>query len=119
MTRLGHSLSTMIFITTIISFVVSPNFVEAQTYNVVISDHSFTPKILVARPDHVVRINIVNNGTKTHNFILPAFYIYTPNLLAKQSTWVQFTPDKTGKFPFYSDAEGDREAGLAGTMQVR
>ncbi len=118
MKQLGHSLPAMILVI-MISFMMLPNYVRAETYNVVISDHSFAPTMLRARPDHVVRINIVNKGTKTHNFILPAFYIYTPNLPAKQSTWVQFTPDKTGKFPFYSDADGDREAGLAGTMQVR
>lgn len=118
MKRLGSYLTAMMLLT-ITLFTVLPSYVQAETYNVVISDHSFTPMILMARSDHAVRINIINKGTKTHNFILPAFYIYTPNLPAKQSTWVKFTPDKTGRFPFYSDADGDRESGLSGSIQVR
>ena len=97
---------------------VRPIYAQAQTYTVTISDRSFTPNMLTARSDHSVRITIINNGTKVHNFILPAFYIYTPNIAAKHSTWVEFTPDKKGKFPFYSDADGDKKAGLEGSIEV-
>ena len=68
--------------------------------------------------DQDVKIVIVNKGAHVHNFVLPAFYIYTQNLQPNASTSVGFRPDKTGLYPFFSDTGGSPEAGLSGQIHV-
>lgn len=92
---------------------------RAETYNITISDGSFSPSAITAHRDQKVHINIKNHGTTIHNFILPAFYIYTPNLKPNESTYVEFTPDKTGVYPYFSDAGGKPEAGMVGKISVK
>lgn len=99
--------------------VVTPLGARAQALHIEITDHGFSPTVISGDLDAPVRINIHNGGTKQHNFILPAFYIYTPNLAAKASTSVEFTPDKRGTYPFFSDAGGKPEPGLAGHIYVK
>ncbi len=92
---------------------------RAEEYHVEITDQGFNPSHIAGRLDSPVRIDIHNSGHKPHNFILPAFYIYTANLKANESTWVEFTPDKTGVYRFFSDAGGRPEPGLAGQIRVQ
>ncbi|PWI58958.1 cupredoxin domain-containing protein [Sulfoacidibacillus thermotolerans] len=95
-----------------------PTPVFAATYHIIVTDKGFFPKKITGSFNQPVTITVCNKGTKTHNFILPAFYIYSPNLAVHCSTTVQFTPDKTGVFQFYSDAGGSKEPGLIGEIDV-
>lgn len=90
----------------------------AATYHIIITDRHFTPEKIVGQIDQPVTITVSNQGTKIHNFILPAFYIYSPNLSVHHTTTVQFTPDKKGVFDFFSDAGGKKEQGLLGKIDV-
>lgn len=92
---------------------------RAQTYRIEITDHGFEPARITGIRDQKMRIEIHNAGSKVHNFELPAFYVFTANLRANERTSVEFTPDRTGTFPFFSDAGGAREPGLAGQIEVR
>ncbi len=103
----------------IFSFIVITSHVFAATYQIAITDRLFTPKKIAGAIDQPVTITVYNKGTKIHNFILPAFYIYSPNLSVHHSTTVQFTPDKKGVFQFYSDAGGTKEPGLVGEIDVQ
>ncbi len=92
---------------------------RAATYHLVITDRHFFPRQIEGRLNQPIKIVIRNRGTKTHNFVLPAFYIFSPNLPSTEGTSVEFTPDKQGVFPFYSDTGGVKEPGLSGEMIVR
>lgn len=92
---------------------------QAKNYRIVITDHAFNPARITGHLNEPVTITIVNAGTKTHNFILPAFYIFTANLPAHHTTNVGFSPDKAGSYPFFSDTGGSKEKGLAGTIDVK
>lgn len=91
----------------------------AASFDITITDEGYTPNHISARSDEEVHISIHNKGTRIHNFILPAFYIYTRNLDVNDSTSVGFTPDKTGTFSFYSDAGGTKEPGISGQIEVK
>lgn len=92
---------------------------HAESYRIVVNDHAFSPAHITAHLNQPVTITIVNKGTKTHNFILPAFYIFTANLPAKKTTNVGFSPDKKGSYPFFSDTGGSKEPGLSGEIEVK
>ena len=92
---------------------------HAQALHIEITDQGFSPTVISGSLNAPVRIDIHNGGSKRHNFILPAFYIYTPNLAANASTWVEFTPDKRGTYGFFSDTGGKPEPGLAGHIFVK
>lgn len=91
----------------------------AESYRITITDAEFQPSKIYARVDQRVHITVYNGGTKIHNFILPAFYIFTANLAAKEKTTMEFVPDKRGRYPFFSDAGGEKEPGLLGEIDVR
>lgn len=89
------------------------------SYRIVVDDRGFQPTRIKARVDQDVKIVIVNKGAHVHNFVLPAFYIYTQNLQPGATTSVGFQPDKTGLYPFFSDTGGSPEAGLSGQIDVQ
>ena len=88
------------------------------SYNVTLTDSGISPATMSASEGEPVSMTIINRGTKVHNFVLPAFFIFTSNLQPGSSTSAKFTPDKTGSFPYYSDTGGQPEPGLRGTMAV-
>ena len=75
-------------------------------------------RIMVSRGEKT-RIIISNEDAKSHNFILPAFYIFTSPILSRKKTYVEFIPDKTGVFPFCSDYSDDKERGMVGKIFVQ
>jgi uncharacterized cupredoxin-like copper-binding protein len=90
-----------------------------DSYTVTITDTCFQPNILKGSVGSTVKIHLINKGKKEHNFVLPAFYIFSPNLHAGESTDIEFSPDKAGTFPYDSDAPGFQEPGLSGHLIVR
>lgn len=100
------------------SFVL-PFLVLVATVQIRITDSGIVPATISGRIDEKIRLNIQNEGTKTHNFVLPSFYIFTPNLPPHQGTTVEFIPDKKGVFSYYSDAGGHPEPGLSGSFHVK
>ncbi|MHB1627014.1 MAG: cupredoxin domain-containing protein [Bacilli bacterium] len=91
----------------------------AAAHDLVITDRQFSPQQIAGRLNQTIKIVIRNQGTRMHNFVLPAFYIFSPNLSASQEVSVEFIPDKQGVFPFFSDAGGRKEPGLSGEVIVR
>jgi heme/copper-type cytochrome/quinol oxidase subunit 2 len=94
--------------------------VNAQTsVEMTLTDAGISPSSMSASKDQPVSIHVVNRGTKTHNLVIPAFYIFTSNLNPGSDTFVRFSPDKTGTFPYYSDTGGKPEPGIHGSITVR
>ena len=79
----------------------------------------FLPDRIVVKRGENTRINISNEDAKVHNFILPAFYIFTSPIPARGKTYVEFTPEQSGLFPFYSDHSDDKERGMVGNILVQ
>lgn len=90
----------------------------AQNVQVTLTDSSIQPKTIQANQSVPVRITIVNKGSKVHNFVVPKFYVFSPNIQPNGTVNVRFTPDKTGTFQYYSDKNGVPEKGLNGILYV-
>lgn len=91
---------------------------HAVVYTISITDQRIVPSVITATLNEKVQLRVLNNGTKTHNFILPSFYIFTPNLPAHKGTTVEFVPNKKGAYPYYSDTGGAPEPGLDGVIRI-
>ncbi len=91
----------------------------AQTVQVTLRDGSIQPGTIQSTRGQEVHVLVQNRGLNVHNFVLPAFYVFTQNLQPGQRVDVRFTPDKTGAFQYYSDKSGVPEPGMFGTIQVR
>ncbi len=91
----------------------------AASYTISITDERMVPNVIKVTAKQKTHFTIHNYGKKTHNFVLPAFYIFTPNLSPQEGTTVEFVPEKKGSFTFFSDTGGQPEPGLSGTIQVK
>ncbi|MCL6594184.1 MAG: cupredoxin domain-containing protein [Alicyclobacillus sp.] len=91
----------------------------AQQVEVSLYDTHLEPAQLQARTGEAVALRVVNRGTRVHNLVIPAFYVFLPNLQPGESVTAQFTPDRTGTFPYYSDTGGRPEPGIRGVLLVR
>lgn len=92
--------------------------VSARTIQVTLNDGRISPARISAVKGVEVDISVRNEGGQVHNFVIPDFYIYTPNLNPGERTSASFVPDKTGEFPYYSDKHGTPERGMQGTISV-
>lgn len=96
----------------------STTVVHAQTVLVTLMDSSIKPKTIQVNKNEPVHITIVNKGTRVHNFVIPKFYVFSPNIKPNGQVDVRFTPDKTGTFQYYSDKKGIPEKGIHGLLYV-
>lgn len=88
------------------------------TFAIKLHDNRITPKNFSVKKGDLVELEVTNQGSKQHNLVIPAFYIFTQNLQPGANVRASFRPDKTGSFPYYSDTGGKPEPGMAGTMTV-
>ena len=91
---------------------------QTTVYTITITDQHFEPSQMHGTVGTAIKIHVKNIGKKEHNFVIPDYYIFSPNLHPGESTDVEFTPDKKGAFSFYSDAPGAKELGLHGTLTI-
>lgn len=84
----------------------------------VMTEQGFEPSEIPVRAGQTVRIYLRNAGTKEHNFVVPRFGIRTSNMAPGAENYVEFTPGVKGVWPFFSDAPGPEEPGLAGQLRV-
>ncbi|MGZ4113028.1 MAG: cupredoxin domain-containing protein [Tumebacillaceae bacterium] len=88
-------------------------------HNVQLTDQSITPAQIIVQENDVVKILVVNKGTKKHNLVIPDYSIFTQNLNVGEKTDAEFTANKKGQFPYYSDAPGSPDPGLQGMLIVK
>lgn len=94
---------------------------KSGVIRVALTDRGFRPAELTAGPGDVVRIYVKNTGERPHNLVLPRFNVFTSNLSAGADTYIEFTADAPGQWPFFSDApagDGKAEPGFTGTLKV-
>jgi plastocyanin len=85
---------------------------------VTLYDGRISPAMLTARVGQRVELEVVNAGTRTHNFVVRDFYVFSPNLAPGERTRIGFAPDRAGTFRYYSDTGGRPEPGMTGTLRV-
>ncbi|MBX6352560.1 MAG: cupredoxin domain-containing protein [Thermoflavifilum sp.] len=102
-----------------LSVVASMATADAQApRTVTLRDGSIVPATLSAKVGQRVELEVVNAGSRTHNFVLRDFYVFGPNLAPGERTRIGFVPDRAGRFPYYSDTGGRPEPGMRGTLVV-
>lgn len=96
----------------------------ASTHRIHYSDKGISPASITVTKGDKVKLQIQNNSSKIHNFVIPDFFVFTQNLNPGQSTSVEFDAAKSGSFQFYSDyspngAYGTPETSFKGTLTVK
>lgn len=83
-----------------------------------VSEQGFLPPLLRVKEGSRVRIHLSNTGSKEHNLILPRFGIVAAVMPPGGENYIEFTASEKGRWPFFSDASGQEELGLVGTLVV-
>jgi plastocyanin len=84
----------------------------------VMTDSGFQPAVVHAELGHRVKIYLRNEGARTHNLVIPRFHIATSTMAPGAENYIEFTANEKGRWPFFSDAPGQQEPGLVGTLIV-
>ena len=78
---------------------------------------NWTPASLQVTKGKPVRLKIRNRETVTHGFSLPDFNVGVTEIKPGQVFVVEFTPDRSGTFPFYCTVWCSKEhLAMAGTV---
>jgi plastocyanin len=85
---------------------------------VTVTDSGFQPAVINALVGNRVKIYLQNQGQHEHNLVIPRFGIVTQPLVRGGDTYVEFTASQKGRWPFFSNAPGVQERGLAGELIV-
>jgi FtsP/CotA-like multicopper oxidase with cupredoxin domain len=85
---------------------------------VTVTDRGFQPTQVRVVYGTRVKIYLTNRGKSEHNMVIPRFGIVTSPLTQGGDTYIEFTASERGHWPFFSDAPGTPERGLAGELIV-
>ncbi|MBX5437374.1 MAG: cupredoxin domain-containing protein [Alicyclobacillaceae bacterium] len=88
------------------------------TTHIVITDHGFRPKRVMAVINQPIHIVVVNKGSRVHQFSIPRYYIFTENLKPGQSSDIRFSPWQPGRFDMTSDPSGQNRPEFRGEFIV-
>jgi plastocyanin len=87
---------------------------EEQRVTIVAKPGSFSPSIVTVKVGIPLTVTFINSGD--HSFTIDELAVHQP--LSDFQEKVTLTPTKIGTFPFYSAVEGDKAAGMIGTIIV-
>lgn len=91
-----------------------------MSFTVRLGDYSFTPKDLTVPLGARVKLTIINDGEKRHDFNITGVYAIEGKILEKgASEVIEFTADKAGEFTIVCSLRGHRERGMVGTFTVK
>lgn len=103
---------------TVVSVGNAQDIINWQQARLLITDDGFHPHRLHVRKGKLVRLEIRNLSAGTHTFVLPEYNVYSFLLRKGEAVMIEFTPDRTGSFLFFSDASGAADP-PKGKMLVR
>jgi len=81
------------------------------------SNFSFSPKEMRVKKGEKVKIVLTNIGG-THDLVLDAFNVRTPQIGDGKTATIEFTADKTGTFEYYCSVGSHRALGMKGNLIV-
>lgn len=94
------------------------------SFNVALSNPQgqfvITPNVITVSAGENVTLNVTNDGTMTHNLMIPGLNVGTPAAMSPgQNAVVKFTaPMTAGNFTYYCSVDSHRELGMVGTLVV-
>jgi uncharacterized cupredoxin-like copper-binding protein len=108
----------------------------AAVVRITMREFAFQPSVVRLAPGQTVRLVLANEGQIAHQFesaylrAVPVrvgddrLSVDAPGLGAARlnpegAAWLEFVPRRRGRFGFACTLEGHREAGMAGTLDVR
>jgi plastocyanin len=91
---------------------------NAKEFNVTATEFAFSPSTISVKKGDVVRINLLNNGTFSHNLTFANLNLGTKTIASGESDSLEFTADKTGSFGFTCTVDSHKDKGMAGTLTV-
>ncbi|KPV43414.1 cupredoxin domain-containing protein [Alicyclobacillus ferrooxydans] len=81
-------------------------YAGVRQVNVQITDHGFSPSVILVALNRPVQIHVVNNGHQNHQFSIPYYRIFSSDLAPGGVTNIGFSPWTEGKFQMMSDPSG-------------
>lgn len=99
----------------------TPNSIEV---NVALSNSAgqftITPNVIAVSAGEVVTLNVTNDGSMTHNLVIPQLNVSTPIAMSPgQNAVIRFTaPNATGNYTYYCSVGSHRQLGMVGTLVV-
>lgn len=80
-----------------------PAQASTRTVQINITDRGFVPSQVVAVINQPITLRITNQGRKVHEFGLPYYRIFTPDIMPGQTSTVSFSPWTAGRFDMVSE----------------
>ncbi len=93
-------------------------YAGVRQVNVQITDHGFSPRVVLVALNRPVQIHVVNNGHQTHQFSIPYYRIFSSDLAPGGVTNIGFSPWTEGKFQMMSDPSGLNKPEFTGQFVV-
>lgn len=81
------------------------------------SNYKFSPDKITVKKGEKIRI-VFKNTDGNHDFRVDELNISTATIRSGEEDYVEFTPDKTGKFEYYCSVGNHRQMGMKGTLVV-
>lgn len=81
------------------------------------ANYRFSPSSITLKQGEKVRLVLESTGD-THDLVIDELGVSTQLVSDGHKAWVDFVPDKTGRFTFYCSVNGHRAMGMEGTVVV-
>ena len=81
------------------------------------SNYRYSPNKITVKKGEKTRI-VFKNSDGTHDFRVDELNIVTAIIRGGEEDFVEFTPEKSGKFEFYCSVANHRQMGMTGTLIV-
>ncbi|HUY70230.1 MAG TPA: cupredoxin domain-containing protein [Candidatus Baltobacteraceae bacterium] len=77
-----------------------------------------TPNVITVKAGESVTINVTNDGTMVHSFVIPDISVSAPDLSPGQSAVLTFTAPAAGNYTYYCPVDSHKTLGMVGTLVV-
>jgi uncharacterized cupredoxin-like copper-binding protein len=84
---------------------------------ITMQEMAFGQSEITVKAGQPVTLRLVNQDGYAHAFDIDEFDIHLP-LAANETAELSFTPEKSGRYPFYCSSPGHHVAGMVGTLIV-
>jgi uncharacterized cupredoxin-like copper-binding protein len=85
---------------------------------IVTTEMKFTPDVIQAKAGEQIKFTIANKGTVLHEFVSDELKFQEIEVYPGETKSVMVTMPAAGEYPFYCEAKGHHEAGMAGKVLV-
>jgi hypothetical protein len=79
---------------------------KADVRPVIIGDGAVQPPVLEGQVGRPLRLHVINRSNRQQNFLIPDFGIAGRPLLPGEENYIEFTPSRSGRYPFFSQVRG-------------